>query len=111
MQTDYSSGESYGSPIYFFLEDAMGNVRDVTTSSAGMVFSSDYKPYGLNYGLFESLAIFDFEYTDKLYDSATGLYYFGSRFYDDTIERFLTEDSTKRLFGKSDYPQQIRLRK
>lgn len=94
-------GESYGSSMYYFLEDAMGNVRDVTTSSASTVFSSDYKPYGLNYGLSESLSIFNFEYTDKPYDSATGLYYCGARFYDPSIERFITEDYTK---GSLEYP-------
>ena len=77
----------------------MGNVRDVTTSSpVSTVFSSDYKPYGLNYGLSESHSIFNLEYTDKPYDFATGLHYFGARFYDPSIERFITEGSPQCLF-------------
>ncbi len=32
-------------------------------------------------------------YTGEPYDSATGLYYFGARYYDPTIGRFVTQDS------------------
>jgi RHS repeat-associated protein len=55
--------------------------------------SSDYKPYGETYGLSESLSIFNFEYTHKPYDQATGFYYYGARYYDPSISRFITEDS------------------
>jgi RHS repeat-associated protein len=73
--------------------DALGSIRDVTTATASSVFSSNYEPYGHSYGLTETLSIFNFEYTHKPYDSATGLYYYGARFYDPAIERFITEDS------------------
>jgi RHS repeat-associated protein len=32
-------------------------------------------------------------YTGKPYDSATGLYYYGARYYDHLLGRFLTQDS------------------
>lgn len=41
-------------------------------SQSNTVFSSNYKPYGPNYGLSETLAIFNLEYAHKSYDSATG---------------------------------------
>jgi RHS repeat-associated protein len=75
--------------------DALGSIRDVTTATASSVFSSNYEPFGHSYGLTETLSIFDFEYTHKPYDSSTGLYYFGARFYDPAIERFVTEDTSK----------------
>ena len=37
----------------------------------------------------------------KPYDSVTGLYYFGARFYDPTIGRFVTQDSYS---GKNEHP-------
>jgi RHS repeat-associated protein len=45
--------------------------------------------------LTSSLSAFNFEYTHKPYDSTTGLYYYGARFYDPTIARYITEDTTK----------------
>jgi RHS repeat-associated protein len=93
-------GEVVGSSTtYYLLDDALGSIRDVTTASnpVNTVFSSDYKPYGLNYGLSESLSIFNFEYTHKPYDSSTGLYYYGARYYYPSISRFITEDSAKYL--------------
>lgn len=32
-------------------------------------------------------------YTGKPYDGVTSLYYFGARFYDPAIQRFVTEDA------------------
>jgi RHS repeat-associated protein len=87
--------QTYGSSTYYLIDDAMGNTRAVTTSTDSTVFSSDYKPYGLNSGLSSSLSTFNFEYTHKPYDSTTGLYYYGARYYGPTINRFITEDTTK----------------
>jgi RHS repeat-associated protein len=87
-------GEVVGSTPYYLLDDALGSIRDVTTATpVNTVFSSNYEPYGHSYGLTQSLAIFNFEYTHKPYDTATGFYYFGARYYDPAIERFVTEDS------------------
>ncbi len=86
-------GEAVGSSTYYMIDDALGNIRDVTTSTVSSVFSSDYMPYGKNYGLSQSLSALNFEYTHKPYDSVTGLYYYGGRFYDPSINRFITEDS------------------
>lgn len=85
-------GEAVGSSTYYMIDDALGNIRDVTTSTVSTVFSSDYMPYGKNYDLFQSLSALNFEYTHKPYDSVTGLYYYGERFYDPSINRFITED-------------------
>ena len=43
-------------------------------------------------------------YTGKPYDSVTGLYYYGARFYDSSIGRFVTQDSYS---GKIDDPQSL----
>lgn len=86
-------GEVVGSTSFYLIDDALG-IRDVTTASpVSTVFSSNYKPYGPNYGLSEALSIFNFEDTHKPYDSATGLYYYGARYYDPSVSRFITEDS------------------
>jgi RHS repeat-associated protein len=86
-------GEVVGSTPYYLLDDALGSIRDVTIATASSVFSSNYEPYGHTYGLSETLSIFNFEYTHKPYDQATGFYYYGARYYAPSIERFITEDS------------------
>jgi RHS repeat-associated protein len=87
-------GEIVGSSAYYLLDDALGSIRDVTTATpVSTVFSTDYQPYGQTYGLSESLSIFNFEYTHKPYDTSTGFYYYGARYYNPSISRFITEDS------------------
>jgi RHS repeat-associated protein len=81
-----------GSKLYF-QQDLLGSTRVVTNSAGQSVFSSDYEPYGTSYGV--SGGPETFQYTGKPLDSSTGLYYYGSRFYDPQIARFITEDSSK----------------
>jgi RHS repeat-associated protein len=63
----------------------------VTTLTATTLFSSNYQPYGVNYG---QVGAEEFMYTGKMMDALTGLYYFGARFYDDAVGRFIAEDSS-----------------
>lgn len=81
-----------GGTTYYYHEDQVGSNRLVTYVNSGKVttqFSSDYKPYGASYGASGSEV---FQYTDRMLDSATGLYYFNARFYDPSIMKFTTRD-------------------
>ena len=66
-----------------------------STSFQWPTFSSkEYHPHDVPYGM--SYAVMGeeaFQYTGKLLDEATGLYYEGARYYDPTTGRFITEDS------------------
>jgi RHS repeat-associated protein len=78
---------------YYLLDDLLGSVRSVTTSTVTTVFTSNYKPYGTSYDLTLSLpSTFYFYYNHKMYDSTTGLYYYGARYYSPSINRFISED-------------------
>ena len=79
-----------GPTVYYLHEDALGNTRLETTSTVSVKFSSNYVPYGKNYGVTGKEV---FMYTGKPYDSATGLYYEGARYYDPTTGRFTIQDS------------------
>jgi RHS repeat-associated protein len=79
-----------GTSAYYLHEDALGNVRLEATSSVTITFSSNYVPYGSNYGVNGKEV---FMYAGEPYDSVTGLYLFGARYYDPTIGRFIAEDS------------------
>ncbi|MEW6619841.1 MAG: RHS repeat-associated core domain-containing protein, partial [bacterium] len=63
----------------------------MTDSMGEIVWSSDYLPFGelINTeGKIEN----NFTFTGKEYDEATGLYYFGARYYDPKVGRFITKD-------------------
>ncbi len=47
-------------------------------------------PFGVGEG---EVGSEEFRYTGKPEDKATGLYYYGARYYDPTIGRFITEDT------------------
>ncbi|MDG6988187.1 MAG: RHS repeat-associated core domain-containing protein [Nitrososphaerota archaeon] len=75
---------------YYLHQDALGSTRLVMPASIVSSFSSNYVPYGMDYAMVgEEL----FQYTGKLLDESTGLYYEGARYYDPTTGRFITEDS------------------
>jgi len=78
------------STAYYLHQDALGSTRLETTSTVTVTFSSNYVPYGNNYAMSGKEV---FMYTGKPLDSATGLYYYGARYYDDSIGRFITQDS------------------
>ena len=63
-----------------------------------MVYDTSYVPFGSDQDEFGSE---EFKYTGKHQDP-TGLYYFGSRYYDPETGRFTTEDSVK---GQLSNPQ------
>ena len=75
---------------YYLHQDALGSTRLVMPASMVPSFSSDYGPYGMSYAMVGEEA---FQYTGKLLDEATGLYYEGARYYDPATGRFITEDS------------------
>ena len=57
-------------------QDELGSTRLVTSGST-TVFSSEYVPYGIEYGATGSQ---QFMYIGMLYDAATGLYYDNARY-------------------------------
>ncbi len=86
---------------YFYLDDASGSVRQVMEGTSNTLFSTDYKPYGANWQK-DGQAYFQF--SGKPIDGSTGLYYFGARFYDPSIQRFITQDTFP---GVAEDPQSL----
>ena len=90
----------------FLSEDELGSTRLVTSGSS-QVFSSDYMPYGIQYGATGSE---EFMYAGMLYDAVTGLYYDNARFYDPSTGRFLSEDPIGGVQVRPAEPERLRLR-
>ena len=89
--------ESY---IFYYHIDHLGSTRVVTDSSKYIVSAITYHPFGetdIEEGSEEYL------FTGKKMDS-TGLYYYGARYYDPELGRFLTRDFKR---GKISVPQTL----
>jgi len=77
-----------GATIYYFHQDKQGSVRLVTLG-ASTNFSTNYQPFGAQNGTSGIDPIY--KYTGKPQD-ATGLYYYGARYYDSSTGRFISRD-------------------
>jgi len=93
---------SSSSPYYYHF-DALGSIRLVTNSGGINAFSTNYLPYGIAYN---TTGMETFMYTDKPVDASTGLYYFGARFYDSFLFRFVSKDAD---LGSTDDPLSLNL--
>jgi len=92
--------ENRSGVIEYYHQDHLGSTRLKTNSTGGIVFSSNYIPFGPAYA---SEGNEEFKYTGKHEDS-TGLYYFGARYYDPETGRFITADT---VLGDLNDPQSL----
>lgn len=76
---------------YYYHPNNLGSVRLVTNNLASSAFVTNYKPFGTSYGTSGNPERFTF--TGKQNDVSTGLYYYGYRYYDPQVGRFLTPDN------------------
>jgi RHS repeat-associated protein len=108
---DCQQGDTFKFPItiiqlkrFYYLKDHLGNIR-VTVDAGGSVQSyDDYYPFGMSMeGRSANLGQGDMRYkfTSKERDIETGYDYFGARYYDARIGRFLTLDPLAGNLGMS----------
>ena len=77
---------------FYFLADALGSTSELTDGAGVTQASYSYDAWG------QALQNFDLtanrrKFTGHYQDSETGLQYFGARYYDSSLGRFLTRDS------------------
>jgi len=72
--------------------DLLGSVRVETRSGNVQIFTGEYLPYGVPSATSGSSM---FRYTGKQLDESTGLYYYGYRYYDSEVGRFVTPDTVE----------------
>jgi RHS repeat-associated protein len=83
------SGETF--TLSYIHQDSLGSSNLTTDGSATEVSRSGYKPFGENY-LPTGTMPTDKKFTGQRLDS-TGLYYYGARYYDPEIGRFISADT------------------
>ena len=86
--------------IFYYHTDHLGSTRLVTDSNKNVVSAAAYQPFGEPDTQEGSE---DFLFTGKEKD-ATGLYYYGARYYDSDLGRFITRDPLK---GRAIDPQSL----
>jgi len=79
------------SNTYFYHKDHLRSIRLVTDSSKNIIVASTYHPFGET-NVEEGAEEYLFNGKEK---DGTGLYYYGARYYDPQIGRFITKDLIK----------------
>jgi RHS repeat-associated protein len=77
--------------VYFYHTDSAGTPAAMTDPAGSAVWRADYLPFGeenLTSGTLEN----DFRFVGKENDKETGLYYFGARYMEAMIGRFVSPD-------------------
>lgn len=77
--------------LYFYLYDHLGGIDAVVDENGDIAERRDYLPYGRE-RLSAGDAKENYGFTGKELDEETGLYYYGARYYDPLIGRFVSQD-------------------
>ena len=75
-----------------YTTDQVGSTRVVTDDQGNMVYAAAHDPYGGVQHTWVNLFNPELKFSAKEKDAESGLYYFGARYYDPTIYRFLSPD-------------------
>jgi len=99
LQARYTHGPGIDEPIavtkggstFFYHQDGLGSVTDLTDGAGAMAKSYAYDAYGT---ILESPGTLDqpYSYTGREFDAESGLLYYRARYYDPTTGRFLQKD-------------------
>ncbi|TCL53456.1 RHS repeat-associated protein, partial [Hydrogenispora ethanolica] len=90
---NHAIAEETGGVVKFYHKDHLGSTRVVTSATGAKLAEYKFAPYGE-----KELASGDgtaYQFTDKAEDVTTGLDYFGFRFYDPEVGRFISQDPIK----------------
>jgi RHS repeat-associated protein len=77
---------------HYFHTDHIGSSNIVTDKDGNLAKLLEYSPYGLT-SREEGSYNTDCKFTGKLFDTSTALYYYGARYYDPELGRFIQPDT------------------
>jgi len=99
LQARYTHGPGIDEPLavtkggatFFYHQDGLGTVTDLTDSAGVTAKSYSYDAYGT---ILESPGTLEqpYTYTGREFDAESGLYYYRARYYDPATGRFLQKD-------------------
>jgi RHS repeat-associated protein len=90
---------------YYYVKDHLGNIRVTLQQNGNLASARDYYPYGETLRAYTTAGVGDrYQFTEKERDTETNLDYFGARYYDGGIIRWLTPDPlADKYYGWSPY--------
>jgi len=77
---------------YYYTTDQIGSTRIVTDDVGNMVYAAAHDPYGGMQQTWVNTFNPELKFSGKEQDAESALYYFGARYYDPTLYRFLSPD-------------------
>jgi len=95
--------EKQGGNFYYPTYDGNGNVSEYVTSAGVVTTHFEYDPFGNTVVNTDSSNQFAYRFSTKPLDFATGLYYYGYRFYDAERGRWLNRDPIEENGGVNLY--------
>jgi RHS repeat-associated protein len=92
---DVDAAPVYSPVFYFYHPDALGSSNILTDRSGNLVQHYEYGTFGqTSYQNNSSAFPVSNRYTGQIADDETGLYYYGGRYYDPQLGRFIQPDPT-----------------
>ena len=86
------------SDLHFYHYDGNGNVMTVTDSEAAVVSRLEYDPFG-RVLLADGAYTPRYQFSSKEYDESTGINYYGYRFYNPELGRWINRDPIEEVGG------------
>ncbi len=77
---------------YYYTTDQIGSTRIVTDDAGNIVYAAAHDPYGGVQQTWVNIFSPKLKFSGKEQDTESGLYYFGARYYDPALYRFLSPD-------------------
>jgi len=79
--------------VYYYHNDHLGSSSVITDQSGVRVEALQYLPYGVHWNPVASSVDVHHKYTGQERDDSTGLYFYGARYYDPSLGRFISPDT------------------
>jgi RHS repeat-associated protein len=89
-----------GMDKHYFHKDHLGSSTVLSNASGVTVEATEYRPFGQSRLTLPSSLISPYKYTDQELDAETGLYFYGARYYDPIIGRFISADTVVQNYAK-----------
>ncbi|MDI6699585.1 MAG: RHS repeat-associated core domain-containing protein [Candidatus Saccharicenans sp.] len=77
---------------FYYTTDQINSTRVVADDNGNVVYASVHDPYGGIHHTWANAFNPELKFSGKEQDAESGLYYFGARYYDPTLYRFLSPD-------------------
>jgi len=93
--------KGYASTV-FYHSDHLGSSSVITESTGSISGEMQYYPFGMKFHDSFANNIYH-EYTDQESDNETGLYYYGARYYDSSLAKFVSPDPIREYLNPYSY--------